>query len=307
MKILVGYTGFVGSNIIEKTKFDKLINSKNIEEAFGTNPELLVYSGIRAEKFLANKEPQKDYLDIMNAIENIKKINPKKLVLISTIDVYKHPINVNEETIIDTEELHPYGLNRYKLEQWVEANIEDSLIVRLPGLFGKNIKKNFIYDLINLIPSMLTETKFNELRLKNNYIEQFYLNQKNGFFKCKELNNTERKKLRNYFGNIGFSALNFTDSRSIFQFYNLSNLWNHIEIALKNNLRKVNLATEPVLVSDIYKKFTGLEFANEITAIPPKYDFRTKYAKIFNSEGDYIMNKNEVIKAICEFIKGEIK
>ena len=147
MKVLVGYTGFVGSNILKKTKFDMLFNSKNIEEAFGTNPDLLIYSGISAEKFLANKEPEKDYLNVLNAIENIKKINPKKLVLISTIDIYKKPINVDEETIIDTENLQPYGLNRYKLEQWVEENVKDYLIIRLPGLFGKNIKKNFIYDL----------------------------------------------------------------------------------------------------------------------------------------------------------------
>lgn len=306
MKILIGHTGFVGSNIVMKTKFDLLCNSKNIKEAFGTNPDLLVYSGVRAEKFLANKEPEQDYLNILSAIENIKKINPKKLVLISTIDVYRHPINVNEDTIVATKNLQPYGLNRYKLEQWVEDNVEDYLIIRLPGLFGKNLKKNFIYDLINLIPSMLTEFKFKELCNKNSFIKEFYLDQKNGFFKCRDLNSSEKEKLRDYFENIGFSALNFTDSRGIFQFYNLSNLWNHIEIALKNSLRKVNLATEPVLVSDIYKSLTGLEFVNEITEFPPKYDFRTKYAKMFNGQGEYLANKGDIIKDICQFVKGEI-
>ena len=86
---LVGYTGFVGSNIIKNFKFDNLYNSKNIDEAFGTNPDLLVYSGVRAEKFLANNEPKKDLEIIKNAFNNIKKINPKHVVLISTIDVYK--------------------------------------------------------------------------------------------------------------------------------------------------------------------------------------------------------------------------
>ena len=56
---IVGYTGFVGSNICVTTKFDAYYNSKNIEEAFGTNPDLLVYSGVRAEMFLANKFPEK--------------------------------------------------------------------------------------------------------------------------------------------------------------------------------------------------------------------------------------------------------
>jgi len=56
---LIGYTGFVGSNITSKFKSDNLYNSKNFEEAFGTSPYLLVYSGIRAEKFLAYNEPKK--------------------------------------------------------------------------------------------------------------------------------------------------------------------------------------------------------------------------------------------------------
>ena len=48
---LVGYTGFVGSNIDLKGNIDKKYNSKNIKDAFGTNPDILIYSGVRAEKF----------------------------------------------------------------------------------------------------------------------------------------------------------------------------------------------------------------------------------------------------------------
>ena len=59
-KALVGYTGFVGSNICAGEKFEGLYNSKNIGEAYGTNPDLLVYAGLRAEKYLANHEPDKD-------------------------------------------------------------------------------------------------------------------------------------------------------------------------------------------------------------------------------------------------------
>ena len=59
---LVGYTGFVGSNIYEKGRanIDKVYNSSNISEAFGTHPDLLIYSGLRAEKYLANNAPEKD-------------------------------------------------------------------------------------------------------------------------------------------------------------------------------------------------------------------------------------------------------
>lgn len=89
MKALVGYTGFVGSNLYEKGDFDRVFNSKNIEEAYELCPDLLVYAGMRAEKYLANNAPEKDMELVYQAEENISKISPKKLVLISTIDVYK--------------------------------------------------------------------------------------------------------------------------------------------------------------------------------------------------------------------------
>lgn len=129
---LVGYTGFVGSNIDAKGNFDSKYNSKNIEEAFSTNPDILLYAGIRAEKYIADKFPERDFNSILNAIENIKKINPKTLILISTIDVYNAPVNVYEDSHINKQDLKPYGKNRLFLEEWVEENFEHYCIVRLP-------------------------------------------------------------------------------------------------------------------------------------------------------------------------------
>lgn len=302
---LVGYTGFVGSNLNEQYKFDGLYNSENIQEAYGKNPELLVYSGVPAQKFLANKNPEKDFEVIKGAIENIKKINPQKVVLISTIDVYKDTTNVDEDTEIIPEDLQAYGKNRFYLEQWVRENYEDYLIVHLPGLYGKNIKKNFIYDLINVIPSMLKEEKYQELVNKDNYIEKYYEKQENGFYKCIELSNEDKKKLKEYFNNIGFSALNFTDSRGMYQFYNLSYLWEHIQCALKNNIKTLNLATEPITINELYKYIKGKDFINEITNNIPNYNFKTKYDYIYNGKNGYIFDKDFVLEDIKKFVEGE--
>ena len=300
---LVGNTGFVGSNLQSEYTFDELYNSKNITEAYGKNPDLLVYSGVPAQKFLANKEPEKDFEIIKNAINNIKNIKPKEIVLISTIDVYKEPVNVNEDTKIDTENLQPYGYNRYYLEKWVSENIENHLIVHLPGLYGKNIKKNFIYYLIHIIPSMLTYEKYQELLNKDNSIESYYEKQGNGFYKVKELNKSEENILKTYFNNIGFSALTFTDSRGKFQFYNLKYLWKHIQNARKNNIKVLNLATEPVEISEIYEYIKNEKFINEVTNNVPNYDFKTKYAKIFEGKDGYIFSKEFILEDIKKFVK----
>ena len=77
---LVGYTGFVGSNIYDGAdgEIDCAYNSKNIEEAYGTKPDLLIYAGLRAEKYLANNAPDKDRELIIeadiNELEDIKEL-----------------------------------------------------------------------------------------------------------------------------------------------------------------------------------------------------------------------------------------
>ena len=301
-KILVGYSGFVGSNLCSETKFDGLYDSKNVKESYGANPDLLVYSGVPAQKFIANKFPEEDFKVIENAIHNIQEINPKKIVLISTIDIYKTPVEVNEDTVIETNELQPYGKNRYYLEEWVKNNFNDYLIVHLPGLYGKNIKKNFIYDLIHIIPSMLKNDKYNDLVSKDNLIEKFYINQENGFYKLKEINVEEEKLLKKYFINVKFSALNFTDSRGKFQFFNLKFLWQHIEKALENDIKILNLATEPIQISEIYEYIKGEKFINEITDNIPNYNFKTKYDKIFGGKDGYIYDKRFVLEDLKKFV-----
>ena len=306
MNALVGYTGFVGSNIYASGEFDKVYNSKNIEDAYGSRPDLLVYSGLRAEKFLANNDPEKDMEQVLKAEENIKKIDPKKVILISTIDVFKHPKNVDENSKIETEGLHPYGYNRFVLEERIREKYPDALIVRLPGLFGKNIKKNFLYDMIKIIPAMLKGEKFDELVKKDPEIGKYYHRTDNGFYKA-DVPDEERKELKKKFEDLGFSALNFTDSRSRFQFYDLGNLWEDIKKVDREGIKLWHPATEPVSAGEVYSYVFGKEFINELGAVPADYDYRTVYPQLFGRNDGYISGKEEVLEGIKQFIKGELQ
>lgn len=303
MNALVGYTGFVGSNIYAGGEFERVFNSKNIEEAYGLKPDLLIYAGLRAEKYLANNMPEKDMELIYQAQDNIKKIAPKKLVIISTIDVFKNPVEVNESSNIDCEGLHAYGFNRYQLECWVRKNYPEAIIIRLPGLFGINIKKNFIYDFINIIPFMLKKQKFMELSEKNSIIKDFYRLQDNGYYRCIELDDKQRKLLKETFINMGFTALNFTDSRSKYQFYPLKRLWDDIKILLEKDIRLWHPATEPISTGELYHFLTGENFDNELPGIPANYNYKTLYSQEFYGEHGYIADKQEVMKAISEFVQ----
>lgn len=302
MKILVGSTGFVGSNILKSFSFDRSFNSKNIDDAYSLNPELLVYAGLRAEKFLANSDPEADMANIYAAEENIRKINPKRLVLISTVDVLKNPCGCDESTEIETDGLHPYGLNRYRLESWVRENYPEALIIRLPALFGINLKKNFLYDFINVIPSMLREDKFHELLIKAPELRDFYEPAQPGFYKCRSITSDEKAWLKQRFLRLGFTALNFTDSRSVYQFYPLSRLWHDICTLLDAGVTLFHPATEPVSAAEIYKALTGRDFKNELSGTPAYYDFRTNYAALFGRADGYIASKSEIISEICEYV-----
>ncbi len=302
---LVGYTGFVGSNIYAHGEFDKVFNSKNISEAYGLKPDLLIYSGLRAEKYLANNAPEKDMELIDMAEENIDKIAPKKLVLISTIDVFKKPEDVDELSTIDIENLHAYGYNRYVLECRIREKYPDALIIRLPGLFGINIKKNFIYDYINVIPFMLKQDKMEELSLVDSEIKNYYQLQDNGFFKLQPLNDSEKEVLKSKFRTLGFSALNFTDSRSVYQFYDLSRLWDDIQIALDNNIKLWHPATEPVSAAEVYSYLMGKEFVNELSGVPANYDYRTIYAELFGGSDGYICRREEILERIKRFVNSQ--
>ena len=303
MKSLVGYTGFVGGNLKTEGVFDALYNSKNIEEAFGSKPEVLYFSGVRAEKFLANTDPKEDYAIIENAMRNIERIEPQSVVLISTVDVYQNPADVDETTVIATDRLHPYGLNRYRLEQFVSDRFSRHLILRLPALYGNNMKKNFIYDMIKVLPSMLTEKRIRELDYS--FLSSFYLPSENHFFRLRELLPAERKLLREYFEKTGFSALSFTDSRSIFQFYNLSHLYSHAEHARREGIHLLNITTEPCGVEELYRCVSGHAFENHVSEMPVYYNMRSVYAEMFGGRDGYYFDKLTVMTDIRKFVQSE--
>lgn len=146
---LIGYSGFVGSTLIKQTKFDALYRSTNIAQIVHKTFDMVVCAGAPAQKWLANQNPQDDLQKIESLITHLKTIECQTFILISTVDVFKTPIAVNENTPIIEEGLHAYGLHRYRLEQFVKQHFPRSLIVRLPGLVGPGLRKNILFDFLN--------------------------------------------------------------------------------------------------------------------------------------------------------------
>lgn len=145
---LIGYSGLVGSNLLSQTDFDDLYRSTNIETLAGRRFELLVCAGMPAEKWRANQQPEVDRASLQRLQRALAKVQAERVVLISTVDVFGSPCGVDEQSEVNTEQLHPYGLHRYELERWVAERFP-TRVLRLPGLFGPGLKKNIIYDLLH--------------------------------------------------------------------------------------------------------------------------------------------------------------
>lgn len=145
---LIGYTGFVGSNLLRQRSFDACFNSSNIDDISGRSFDLVVCAGAPAEKWKANADPGLDSDVIERLTRALEHVNARRLVLISTVDVFLDPRDVDEDSPVPTAGLHAYGRHRRRLEQIVASRFETH-IVRLVGLFGPGLKKNVIYDLLH--------------------------------------------------------------------------------------------------------------------------------------------------------------
>ena len=252
-RALIGCSGFVGSVLLKQTLFTARYRSTTVQEIAGQTFDTVVCAAAPAQKWIANRDPQADRQNIDNLISHLKTITCNTFILISTVDVFKSPIGVDEDTPVDEDGLHAYGLHRRLLEKFVDSHFPNHLIVRLPGLVGPGLRKNVIFDFLN----------------DNN--------------------------------------LQSIDSRGMFQFYPMVNLWWDIQTALKAGLKLVHLTAEPISVADVSELGFGKPFTQPATNPPAIYDMRTRHASVFGGKGHYQYSQRETLQAVRAYAQSELK
>jgi nucleoside-diphosphate-sugar epimerase len=143
---LIGHTGFVGGNLRDQFRFDALFHSSDIEDIAGRHFDLLVCAGAPAAKWKANQDPSADRAGLSRLCRALAKVSAREVILISTVDVFGDPQGADEG--VTPRGATPYGQHRLELEEFITSHFQ-SLVVRLPALFGPGLKKNAIYDLLN--------------------------------------------------------------------------------------------------------------------------------------------------------------
>ena len=160
--------------------------------------------------------------------------------------------------------------------------------------------------MITKIPTMVVKEKYlsilNKLENKEKdiFINSYDRNIDNNYV----YNNKNRIELISILEKIGFTSINFTDSRSFFQFYNLNKLSKDIKVALEKKIKKLNISSEPISAKVIAKEVFGYEMKNIIKEkLPLNYNFKSKYFELFDGKNGYLYSKEEIIEDIKNFVK----
>jgi len=302
---LIGSTGFVGTSLSRQRGFDARLTSRTIDGAAGSRFGTLVCAAAPGSMFDANRLPERDRERIDQLIAQLDRIEAERFVLVSTIAVLDN-FAAHDEATTDFETVTPYGVNRRRLEAFVAERFPGGLIVRLPALFGEGLKKNFLFDLSNPVPSMLTAEKLARMRAGVGtglaaLVDAGYRWDEALSIHVLDRDVLEasgrRQALEEAVAGIGMSAVLFTNPDSRFQFYDMTRLWDDIALGLAHGLPTLHLAPGPLRAGDIYAALRGTAMPQG-TARPHAEDMRTAHAALFGGSGDYIADGESVMAAI---------
>ena len=145
---IVGSTGFIGQNLALSIPNLVKISREELRSDKVFELDTLLIAAPSAKKYLANLNPGEDLAEIKFLAKNIKKIiKANKVILFSTVDVYKNATESDEGSACRDD--GDYGGNRRYFEDEILKNFEKVYIRRLAGLYGPFLKKNIVFDLIH--------------------------------------------------------------------------------------------------------------------------------------------------------------
>ncbi|MCL6285276.1 hypothetical protein M3P21_17240 [Ruegeria sp. 2012CJ41-6] len=309
MRGLIGYTGFVGQNVLRHQTFDACYNSSNIDQIAGRPFDLLVCSAAPATMWLANQDPDADRANLEALLDRVRSARVDRLVLISTIAVFQDASQPLTETTEAFETDLAYGSNRRALEVEAMRTFDDVTVLRLPALFGEGLKKNFIFDILNPVPSFLKPDVFEAAMAAMDapavaLLERaFALDDDIGmwrFDRSQYGRGRDGALLREAFEAFGTTALAFTNPASRFQFYDLANLWADIERALQAGIDVLNVATPPIAAREIYQTLAGEDLPDNAAPVVLQ-DIRSRHCAAWDRDDGYLYARDDILGALRSF------
>ena len=292
---LIGHSGFVGGALLRQMRFDACYNSATIAQIEGRTFATLVCAAAPGSMLEANRAPERDAAQIDALIARLATVRAERFVLISSIAVLADFAGGDDEGTQAFQQDLAYGRHRRALEAFVESHFPGSLIVRLPALFGQGLRKNFLFDLLNPVPSLLTEAKRDALTQAldpalSAWVGTLYApDAATGLLRLdRAALNADRRRaaLEDAVTALGASAKQFHHPDTTYQYYPVDRLWQDIGIALGAGLSHLHLASEPLTASAIHQRLTGRPMPDTPARLH-REDMRTRHAALWRTEGPY--------------------
>lgn len=310
---LIGHTGFVGSALLRQTAFAACYNSQNIAAIEGQSFGTLVCAAAPGSMLEANLAPERDAKKIDALIAQLSTARAERFVLISSIAVLADFAGGDDEGSQAFQQDLAYGRHRRALEAFVEQHFPGSLVVRLPALFGHGLRKNFLFDLMNPVPSMLNAAKHDALTGALDpalavWAGALYSHDAaTGLLRLDRaaLNaDRHRAALEDAVTALGLSATQFHHRETTYQYYAIDRLWHDIGIALDAGLSHLHLAPEPLTAAAIHAHLLGRAMP-ETPARLHREDMRTHHAGLWGAEGPYQFDAATTLDRLAAFFARE--
>jgi hypothetical protein len=313
MDALIGSTGFVGGNLRRTRDFSRLYSSANIAESAGQRFDTVVCAAAPGSMVEANRTPERDAARIDAITGHLSRLEARQVVLVSSIAVLAGFGHGQDEGTAAFEEDTAYGRNRRRLEAFCAAQFERCLILRLPALFGHGLRKNMLFDLMNPVPSMLTDDRRNALAqalapaLVERLMSFYSFNPETTMWHLDRDSldaGPDRKALGAAVEAAGFEALRFTNPASRFQFFDLSLLSGVIDTALAAGLSVLHVAPQPLDAQSVVTALRGSPMQASGARVHLE-DMRTRHAALFGRTDGYIADEGQVLGQLRGFIASQ--
>lgn len=163
MIFILGGQGFVGSAFVRFCVGNDLafrvLNRDNYYDFKDSSCDYLINASGNPKKYLANEKPGTDFeASCLSTVRSLNDFKYKHYIQISSVDVYPETDDyekTREWAAMDMQKQNHYGFHKAMAELAVIHYAPRWTIYRLGGLVGPGLKKNPIYDMLNVLPLMV--------------------------------------------------------------------------------------------------------------------------------------------------------
>lgn len=160
---VIGGNGFVGSaypRLFDQIGVEyRIIARENYSEFIGQSCDIVINANGNSKKFLADRDPKGEFdASVRSVVHSLEDFKAAAYVFLSSGDVYPQqdrPEITREDQILDTREMSRYGLHKHTAEAIVRAVQPRSLVMRMGGFVGPNLRKNAVFDMMHDQPIWL--------------------------------------------------------------------------------------------------------------------------------------------------------